>query len=219
MCKVFIFGGGSIDLDFAREYIKNNLKPEDKIIAADAGLNALYNLKIKPDIILGDFDSADSTYLDFYKKCEGISFKAFPPHKDYTDMELAVGTALEYEPREILIFGGTGTRLDHVIGNIFCLQMAMERGIRAKLIDSHNEICLLSPGSYEYRADELFGKYISFLPYTQKVSGLYLKGFLYPLTDYEMKQGTTLGISNEAISERVFISFKEGVLIFIQSKD
>ncbi len=219
MSKAYIFGGGSIDPEFVKDYMAEHDAQEKTIIAADAGLNALYDLGIRPDIILGDFDSVNHACLNSYRKDEGIHFLSFPAHKDYTDMELAVESALELEPEEILIFGATGTRLDHVIGNIFSLQKPMEQGISAKLLDPCNVIQLLGPGSYQYNSRELFGKYISFLPYTEKVRGIFLSGLLYPLEDAEMVKGTTLGISNEAAGERVSISIREGILIFIQSRD
>lgn len=219
MSSVYIFGGGSIDQSFVRTYMAAHGAGDFQIIAADAGLNALYDMGIKPDVILGDFDSVEQDRLSFYTADENIRFERFPAHKDYTDMELAVEAALELQAEEILIFGGTGSRLDHVIGNIFSLQKPMEQGVAAMLVDSHNVIRLLSAGTYTFEAAELFGKYVSFLPYTEHVTGISLDGFAYPLHDYDMVQGTTLGISNELTADSAHVRFREGILIFIQSRD
>lgn len=219
MNSVYIFGGGSIDQDFVRNYMAEHNAGDFKIIAADAGLNTLHAMGIKPDVILGDFDSVKQEWLFDYKDDQSIHFERFPAHKDYTDMELAVDMAMQFRAEEILIFGATGTRLDHVIGNIFSLQRPMEQGISAKLVDAHNVIQLLGPGTYMLTASELSGKYVSFLPYTECVTGICLNGFSYPLHEYEMVKGTTLGISNELAADRACVSFREGILIFIQSAD
>lgn len=219
MSRVYIFGGGSIEQNFVRKYMAEHGAAGSKIIAADGGLNVLHAMGIKPDIILGDYDSAKGEYLNAYENDGSIHFERFPAHKDYTDMELAVDMALQLGAKEILIFGATGTRLDHVIGNIFSLQKPMEQGIPAKLLDPTNVIQLLGPGRYELNASEAFGKYVSFLPYTDHVTGITLTGFLYPLQEHEMVKGTTLGISNEFAKEKASVSFRDGILIYIQSTD
>lgn len=219
MNRFYIFGGGSIDREFVGKYMSGHAMAASKVIAADAGLNVLHAMGIKPDVILGDFDSVKQECLTAYTDDAGICFERFPVKKDYTDMELAVDTAIRLGAEEILIFGATGTRLDHVIGNISLLQRPMECGITAKLLDAHNVIRLLGAGTYELNASETFGKYVSFLPYTDRVAGISLTGFLYPLHEYEMVKGTTRGISNELAADRAYVSLREGILIFIQSMD
>jgi thiamine pyrophosphokinase len=217
--RVYIFGGGSIDTDFVSSYMEAQTDGDRTIIAADGGLNVLHRMGIRPDVILGDFDSVHQEWLSLYAADSRIRLERFPTHKDYTDMELAVELGLELAADELVLFGATGTRLDHVIGNVFALQKPMERGIPAKLVDSNNVIQLLGPGNYEVCRTALFGKYVSFLPYTERASGITLTGFLYPLDEAEMVRGTTLGISNELAEERGVVSVQKGILIFIQSRD
>jgi len=57
--KTLIINGGTIEDAFALSYIER-VKP-DCILAADRGMEFCYRNQIKPDVILGDYDSADKT--------------------------------------------------------------------------------------------------------------------------------------------------------------
>ena len=56
---------------------------------------------------------------------EGIS-----SGKDDTDTELAVQTAAEIGAEEIHIVGGTGSRLDHMLANVYLLGLLRNREFR-----------------------------------------------------------------------------------------
>ena len=89
----------------------------------------------------------------------------YQPEKDYTDSEIAIGKAMERNSSEIHILGGTGTRLDHVLGNIQLLMQPLAKDIPCFLIDSHNRIRLLKERAV-LRKSQQFGKYVSLLPLT-----------------------------------------------------
>lgn len=57
------------------------------------------------------------------------------------------------------------------------------------------------------------------IPFTPKVKGVTLKGFKYPLTDYTLLSGRAIGVSNEITGETGEISFSEGLLLVIESRD
>ena len=62
---ILIISGGSIDPDFACPYLTE--RTFDMIISADSGMEFCRKAGILPDLILGDFDSASSRTLDFFK--------------------------------------------------------------------------------------------------------------------------------------------------------
>lgn len=95
--------------------------------------------------------------------------------------------------------------------------MAIEKGIKAKIIDEHNEIELINKETTVKKDDKY--KYISIIPLTTEVTGITLKGFKYLLDNYTLKIGNSLGISNEQIENEGKISLKEGILIVIKSID
>ena len=71
--KTLIINGGTIEDAFALSYIER-VKP-DCILAADRGMEFCYRNQIKPDVILGDYDSADKTILEAYTASDAAAGK------------------------------------------------------------------------------------------------------------------------------------------------
>lgn len=214
--KTLIINGGTIEDAFALSYIEQ-VKP-DCILAADRGMEFCYRNQIKPDVILGDYDSADKTTLEAFRQQSSIEWHQYQPEKDYTDSEIAIGKAMERNSSEIHILGGTGTRLDHVLGNIQLLMQPLAKDIPCFLIDSHNRIRLLKERTILSKSQQ-FGKYVSLLPLTTEVTGVTLTGMKYPLEDAAFTSDNTLGVSNEIIDNEAVIDLKNGILIMIESRD
>ncbi|MDY5497177.1 MAG: thiamine diphosphokinase [Anaerobutyricum sp.] len=215
--KILIVSGGTVDTVFAREYLKE--KTFDRIIAADAGLAHCMEIGVEPTDILGDFDSLqDKRVLEDYKK-KGIPLKEFPERKDYTDTHLALTYAIALSPSEVVIFGATGTRLDHTLANIGLLAMMCDHNIPCRLVDQHNEIEMLSgPAEKRYpRSGEK--KYFSLLAFSEKVSGIDEIGFSYPLENGTLSRKESMGVSNEIVEEEGIVRFKSGYLLVMQTRD
>lgn len=216
MKRCLIVTGGKLDLSFAGLFLKN--QSFERIIAVDGGLKAVKELGLEPDVIVGDFDSVDPLVLEYYRSREHIVWDVRRPEKDETDTELAFLRAQAMGCTDLVILGATGGRIDHMLGNIHLLFPCLQKGIRASLFDGQNRIFLLD-GSYTFRRWELWGKYISFLPLTERVEGITLRGFKYPLTERDIEIGTSLCLSNELEEEEGTITFREGVLIAVESHD
>ena len=216
MKTCLIITGGPIDLRFAGDFLKK--RSFNKIIAVDAGLEAVKALGLLPDVIVGDFDTVDQTVLSEFRKQEHIVWEVHQPEKDETDTELAFNRAMAAGCGEIAVLGATGGRLDHMIGNIHLLYPCLQKGIFAYLLDPQNKVYLLDEGK-DFFKETLWGKYVSFLPFSQKVKGITLTGFRYPLCEKDIEIGTSLCISNELAEEEARIEFREGVLICVESHD
>ena len=220
--KVLILTGGTIEPDFAREYLDKTRF--DMIIGVDSGLNIVDMLNLFPDYIVGDFDSVSKDVLNKYLGNDVMEngrkpvVKQYPSHKDYTDTQLAIELAISIGAADITILGATGTRMDHFIGNVGLLLMPLRHNIKASIVDSNNKIYLINSDT-SIKKEQLFGSYYSLLPLTWKVSGVTLKGFKYPLYEKDIMLGDSLGISNEVCDESAFIKIKEGILIAIESRD
>ena len=210
--KVLILTGGDFDPVFASSYIKE-WKP-DKIIAADKGLAQAEKLSIQPDIILGDFDSCDKKVMDHFSTEEKM---IFPCEKDDTDTGLAMQEAIKIGADKILMLGATGTRLDHVLGNIGQLVFAHKRGIQAQMVDSHNRITVL-PHQFCIKKEEQFGTYVSLIPFYE-AEGVTLRGFKYLLNNDTLVFHKTRAISNELQETEGIIEYHSGLLLMIESKD
>ena len=188
------------------------------IIAGDRGLEALYQLKMIPNHVVGDFDSVSPEILEFYKKQSQIIFHTFHAEKDNTDTDIALQLAIRLKSSKITIMGALGKRMDHTIANIHILKDALEANIPCQILDEHNRIYLINT-SIQLEKDKIYGKYVSLIPLTSTVEGLTLTGFKYPLHDYTLLIGTSLGISNEIVTDTAHIEMNNGILIVIESRD
>ena len=216
--KTVIISGGRIERDFALSFLKNEIF--DQIIAVDNGLKFLYENQIRPTWIVGDFDTAAPELVEYYQRQTDIPIRRFNPVKDSTDSQIAIELALELRSSEITILGGTGTRLDHVLGNIQSLMLARKKGVSCIILDAYNRIRLMD-GVVHLKKSEQYGKYVSLLPLTTEVTGVELRGFKYELTDYTFTStgSAGLGVSNEITAEIAEIRIKTGIFVLIESRD
>ena len=159
--KFLIVSGGEATDEFVEEVIKKG--GFDVILAADSGMDFLYRTQILPDIIVGDFDSVEPKVLDFFREKEQIDICVLNPVKDDTDTEFAIREAIRRGATDITIIGGTGTRLDHVLGNISLLGIGLEEGVRMELLDAHNRIWMIDH-SVTLKKKEQYGNYLSLIP-------------------------------------------------------
>lgn len=209
--------GGTMDYGFAGKFLEN--RSFDKIIAVDGGLTALSRLHLKPDAIVGDFDTVSEDVLAEYKSSqEEITWEIHKPEKDETDTELALNTAIGLGCSRLILLGATGGRMDHFIGNLHLLYACLKKGVEASIVDEKNWITVINKGR-TFQSEALWGKYISFLPLCGEVKKITLTGFKYPLSEKDIDLGTSLCISNELTGPEGTIDFESGILICIESHD
>ncbi|MCR5148397.1 MAG: thiamine diphosphokinase [Eubacterium sp.] len=237
--------GGEINISLLRTVYESCKKKSDiYVIAADKGLEALKEADIMPDHILGDFDSVNRKILLGY---EYTSKDRFSSVKDFTDGEAAIDLAVKMcidnegctDNREsvsvsndeitagkdfrelnddIIIFGGFGGRLDHMLGNISLLKKACDNGRTAVMLDDKNSVRVYNPGKITIGKNPLM-KYISLMPLGDKAEGVTLKGFKYNAEGILLHQGSSLGISNELTEETGVLSFDSGYLLVMETVD
>lgn len=211
-----IVAGGSINDVFAANYIQK--KKPDCCIAADSGMNFFYRNQIKPDWIIGDYDSASEEALRYFDEQPEISKIRLDPIKDDTDTEFAIRKAISMGAKRITLLGAIGTRLDHVLGNVELLGIGLSEHVQIEMLDTNNRIRMINTG-ITIGKEEQFGTYVSLIPYTAEVKGLTLTGFKYPLDHYTLKGFCSIGVSNEITAEKATITFEDGILIVIESRD
>lgn len=206
--------GGTLSAEFLTEVRKNY--PDAVLYAVDGGLSVADDAGIVPDYLVGDFDTANASLVERYEgRCVTIRHK---PEKDATDTELAVDEALKRGADCLLLLGATGSRMDHTMANIHMLYRISGMGKKACIINENNRISLHKE-SFFLKKEELFGNYISFLPFFGEVTGVTLKGFKYPLSKKTLTAGISLGISNEGKEETMEVSFSSGYLLMIEARD
>lgn len=183
--------------DFSR--LGRYLDKDALLIGCDGGAKNILELGLKPDVIIGDFDSFNKKMLKDEKVIE------LPKDKDYTDSEAAIKYAIKHGAEEIIIAGLLGSRTDHLLGNVFLLGKSDFAGHNIKIIDGRQEAYLIM------RKAAIRGKkgdIISFVPIFGDVKALSSSGLKYPLQNYILSMQENTGISNEFIADSISISLK-----------
>ncbi|WP_083389905.1 thiamine diphosphokinase [Angelakisella massiliensis] len=182
-------------------------KPEEcYIIAADGGYLHARRLGLRPDLILGDFDSAP--------RPADTDVELFPAEKDDTDCMLAVKEGIARGCRDFIILGGTGGRLDHTIANIQTLEYLCDRGLGNLLADARHRITVLRDTS---RTFPRFKGYLSIFALSPRGEGVTLTGMKYPLKEAVLTRGFPLGVSNQITEKEGTVSIRQGTLLVIQA--
>ena len=211
-----IVSGGNLEEDFVMPILEN--ENTEFIIGVDKGLDFLYKHKIRPDYIVGDFDSVEEDVVTYFKEVENVPAKEFNAEKDFSDTEIALKFGLDLRRQHIIILGATGTRLDHVWANVQSLKMGSDCGCDVRILDRHNEISVHNE-SFTIKKEEAFGKYFSLFPLGGTVEGLTIKGAKYPLEFHALEPYNSLSVSNEFEEDEVNISFSYGTIILMQTRD
>lgn len=217
---IWIITGGRVDVDWLRSLSLDQTE-ENIIVAADKGLLYADQAEMPVQYILGDFDSLPPEILTKYRN-SGVPIETFPPEKDYTDTHLALLWAMEQGAEKITIIGGLGSRFDHSFANVGLLSMLLSHGIQGEILDPHNRIFMMDKahsGSLRMKKNHKEKEFISLIPYTEKVTGITLTGFKYPLQNGTLTLGISLGISNELVEEEGMIQMEDGILIVSVSRD
>lgn len=179
-------------------------KEGDFVIAADGGRSACEALGIKPDLLIGDFDSSE-------RPADAENVIVLPREKDDTDMLAAVKEGLSLGYRGFAVYGGTGGRIDHTLANIQTLSFLISKGARGWLVGNGTIITAISDGGVSFGKD--YSGYISAFAAGGKARGVYEKGLKYALSDAVLEPDFPLGVSNEFTGEESAVSVGNGTLI------
>lgn len=197
-----IISGGEAD-DLA------GIRDADFIIACDRGCAYAKKAAIRPDLLVGDFDSYRGE-LD-----KTVPVLDLPVEKDDTDTMAAVRWAVSEGFSEIRLYCALGGRLDHLMGNLQALGFACERGVKASLLGNDARIFLLKNDSITL--PPLPGYSLSVLALSDRVENVCISGVKYPLQGARVTNTFPIGISNEW-EDAAKISCADGILLVINAK-
>lgn len=210
--RVVVVSGGKPPEE---QNLRNYLNEENYIICADSGANILYKYNILPNMILGDFDSINNIVFNYFKR-KGCKIISYPSEKNFTDTEAAIVEAFKLNPQEILLFGCTGSRLDHTLANLGLLYKCLKNNINAFIIDENN---IISLHDKDFEIKGKMGELFSLQAFGDEVNNLSIIKAKYELHNYDLKFGDPRTVSNELLDVTVFVTFKKGILILIRAKD
>ena len=188
---------------------------EDVIIAADGGICHCKRLGLKPDWILGDFDSlADMSLLQDYSEDKVIKL---PCEKDDTDTLAALKFGLEKGIKEFEIYGALGGRLSHTMANTQCLLYLKRNGANGKILDKDIEMFLIKDESCEIGKDVI--GILSVFAMDGEAKGVTISGCKYEIEDATLTSDYPLGVSNELMGTEAHIRVREGSLLIVIEKN
>ena len=177
--------------------------PADYLLAADGGLRYLNQLNLKPQGILGDFDSLGYTP-------EGA--EVFPVEKDDTDAMLAARKGLELGYREFLFYGALdGPRLDHTVANFQTLQFLADHGATGYLVGREYLVTVVKNEAISFDAGA--EGIISLFCLGADAKGISIRGLHYELEDGTLTPGFPLGVSNHFTGKAAAVEVKDGSLL------
>ena len=187
------------------EILKN--LAEGYIIAADRGLDYCLKAGIKPDLAVGDFDSAENAVP------AGIECVRVSPIKDDTDAALAADLALERGYRELRFLCALGGRFDHSFANIQMLYKLKNSGIKAELYGDGEKAYFAVNESVNIPKNNGFLSVFSYGESTE----ISEDGVKYPLDHKIIKNDFALGVSNEILGEIAKITVHSGAALIVET--
>ena len=163
-----------------------------RAIAADGGIVHATTLKLVPEIWVGDFDSTPKSLADHW---HNVPRQTHPAEKDASDGELAISEALRRGATSLVLVGGMGGQLDHILAHAGFLVALAKRDIDVFMTSGAEEARGL--GSKLELFDLKAGTRISVLPFTDLV-GFSISGVKWPLAGRNVKLGTAFTLANVA---------------------
>lgn len=211
MQRIIIFANGELpDLNKARLLLRN----DDYIICADGGTRHALALNIQPHLLIGDMDSADKAQLQSLQKAD-VLMELFPHDKNETDLELALNRAIDLNPKQLLLVGALGGRLDQTLGNLALLTDARLSAIDVQLDDGVEQV-FTCRNRVEIRGRP--GDIVSLIPRLGAVSGIRTQNLKWPLNDETLYPDKTRGISNEMLGETASVAVGSGLLLIVHRR-
>ena len=183
------------------------------VVVLDSAIHRVLELKIKVDVLLGDFDR------DF--DAEKIREQQYPieivntPDQDKTDLEKAFDYLIGRGFPAVNVVWATGRRADHTITNITNIVRYREQ-LKIVILDDYSKIFLL-PKIYEKWY--VGGTPISLIP-IGKVDGIKTKNLKYLLDNESLTIGYRTGSSNEVEQDGIVkITHEAGDLLMMECSD
>jgi len=203
--KALIITGGECP---PPRFVRQLAIESDLVIAADSGLDVAGLAGINPDLVVGDFDSVkDRSLLD---RIPPEKKKIYPTDKDDTDTEIALKTAVDMKADYVVIAGGGGGRLDHLVAMLYLFGRA---NAPREWHTGKESVYFIEAGkalSFELPLEST----VSVFPIGTASNGMRSVGLKWPLDDLVWEQGR-FGISNRNTETVAQVSAGSTALVVI----
>ena len=203
MAICYIVGAGE---DFGLDFLP---QAEDLLIAADGGYDRVKAAGLRPDLVIGDFDSLG--------RIPGEDrVITLPTVKDVTDTWAAIELGKERGFKRFWLYGCTGGRIDHTIANIQTLAALAAEGKQAFLVDRNQIITAISGKTMTFGPEQK--GYVSVFSHSDCCTGVTLRGLKYELENAELSGTFPLGVSNEFTGVPSTITIGSGIAVIVYER-
>lgn len=192
--------------------LKEKLAWCDWVVAVDGGLLPLMELQTVPDAVVGDMDSVETECVERMCKLGSVCERA-QVEKNDTDAFLALEMAVKRGACEVVLLGGTGGRIDHLLSNIMLLKWAQQKNI-CLVIEDDLQTLELGQGRFECKGE--VGQTVSLIP-ADKEATVTVSGMKYPLQGLLLTNSRPRGVSN-ILQRQVATIETDNPLIIIKLK-
>ena len=184
------------------------------IVAADGGARLARACGLTPHLVVGDMDSLSDEELGALQAA-GVRLQRHPPHKDESDLELALLTVARAGAQWVRVIGAVGDRLDQTLANIALLAMDALSGCDVRLVAGRQMLWLIGAGTHALHGQA--GDTISLLPLAGDVRGVTTAGLEYPLRDETLRFGPARGVSNVMTGPHAQVRVRQGTLAVVHT--
>lgn len=189
----------------AGEYYDCFITPRegDIKVAVDGGFRLCEELGIKPDCIIGDFDSLGSVPQNSI---------VLPREKDDTDTLAACKRYLSAGIKRFYLLGAVGGRDEHTFANIQLLKFLADSGAQGFMFGSDRTFTVIK--DCEVTFCEEYKGYISVFSLSD-ISCVTIENLKYELDGAKLSSSYPLGVSNEFMGLPAKIRITGGTLLLI----
>jgi thiamine pyrophosphokinase len=183
------------------------------VVVLDSAMHRVWELGIKVDVLLGDFDRGFDA--EYYREKQYPIEIVHTPDQEKGDLEKAFDYLIERKIPAVNVVWATGKRADHTFANLTNI-VRYRNQLKIVILDDHSKVFLL-PKKFEkwYPANTP----ISLIPIGH-VTGIHSQNLFYPLKDDTLTIGYRIGSSNHVTKDGlVVIEHAEGDLLLMECMD
>ena len=185
-------------------------RPDDLVLCADAGWQVARTAGVRPDLVIGDFDSSAPP--------ADAPLQVHPVMKDDTDTLLCLREGFRRGYDDFLIVGGFGGRIDHTLANLQSMRWAAERGASVRMDDGRSTALVLHDAAAVLERRE--GK-LSVFSMSERCEGVTIEGTLYelPAASGTLTNAYPVGVSNEFARDTALVGVERGTLLVMTVRE
>ena len=194
------------------------LADADRVVAVDGGTAWLASVGRRPDLVVGDLDSADPALIAALDAA-GVPIERHAVAKDASDTELAVAGVLAAGADEIVILGAlAGPRLDHQLANLMLLADPQLSGVPdLRIVRGGTLVRALHAGA-SLALEGASGDIVTLLPIGGDAVGVRTAGLRYPLNGQTLSIGRSRGLSNVVVEPPASVSLEGGSVLVVETQ-